>query len=104
MNLSFECCMALLSHLETFNDTNFCIDYIMDYCRPELGLTLRAIINDKDLIKKELTTVFGSNVHSGPKMILFKQIGYSITIFFLLLTIALHVGIKDIRKVTKTNT
>ena len=50
-----------------------------------------------------MTSVFGSKCSSGPNMILFKQIGYSVTIFFLLLTIVIHLGIKDIRKVCKSS-
>ena len=48
-----------------------------------------------------MTTVFGSNVHNRPGITLFKQIGYSFTIFFLLLTVALHAVMKEIRKVHK---
>ena len=99
--------MNLNSHLGTFDPKNFCIDFAIDYCSSDHEPRLRAIINNKDLLEdnllgNKLTTVFGSNAHDGPKLILFKQIGYSVTIFFLLLTIALHVVIADIRKVSKS--
>ena len=96
--------MNLNSHLGTFDSKNFCIDFAVDYCSSDHMPRLRAIINDKEnnLLENKLTTVFGSNAHDGPKIILFKQIGYSVTIFFLLLTIALHVVIADIRKVSKS--
>ena len=86
-------------HLGTFDTDNFCIDFAKDYCDSEKVPSLRAIINDEHLIQDKMTTVFGSNVHNRPGMILFKQIGYSFTIFSLLLTVALHAVMKEIRKV-----
>ena len=45
-----------------------------------------------------MTSIFGSSKH-GPEMKIFKQIGYGISIFFLLLTIAIHIVVDDVRKV-----
>ena len=88
-------------YLENYSKEDFCIDFAIDYCNSDLTPSLKAIINDYDLVGHDMTSVFGSKCTSGPNMILFKQIGYSVTIFFLLLTIIIHLGIIDIRKVCK---
>lgn len=75
------------------------MDYAIDYCGGNLTPEFRAIINDEELIEQKMTSVFGSVLQDGPKMRIFKQIGYIVSILFLLLTLAIHYVVEDFRKV-----
>ena len=77
-------------------DHNFCIDMSVDYCESPVP-KLRAIINDEDLYHDGISTVLGSTIHEGPKMKMFKKVGFCISIFFLLLTIAIHLLVDEVR-------
>ena len=61
---------------------------------------LSAIIDDKDFMEntKGMSSVFGSSQLDGKSMKLFKKIGFSLSIFFLLLTVIIHFVIEEIRK------
>ena len=61
--------------------------------------TLRAIINDQELHGSTMTSIYGSaNDNSTIKT--FKQVGYAISIYFLLLTLAIYCVIKEVRVVS----
>ena len=68
----------------------------VDYCESPVP-KLRAIINDEDLYHDGISTVLGSTIHEGPKMKMFKKVGFCISIFFLLLTIAMHLAVEEVR-------
>ena len=71
---------------------------VVDYCEGGT-LEFRAIIHDKDLYGSKTTTVYGSGKDSTT-ITTFKQVGYVISIFFLLLTLAIYCVIKEVRVVT----
>ena len=73
---------------------------VLDYCEgSSMKPTLRAIIHDKELIERKMTTVYGS-ANDSTTITTFKQVGYVISIFFLLLTLAIYCVIKEVRVVT----
>ena len=61
---------------------------------------LKAIISDQKFKEnsKGMSSVFGNSQLDGKSMKLFKKIGFSLSIFFLLLTIIIHFVIEEIRK------
>ena len=61
--------------------------------------TLRAIISDQKLHGSKMATVYGSSSDNDTIRI-FKQVGYGISIFFLLLTLAIYFVIKEVRTVS----
>ena len=61
--------------------------------------TLRAIINDQKLHGSKMATVYGSS-SDNDTIRMFKQVGYGISIFFLLLTLAIYFVIKEVRTVS----
>jgi hypothetical protein len=61
--------------------------------------TLRAIISDQKLHGSKMATVYGSSSDNATIRI-FKQVGYGISIFFLLLTLAIYFVIKEVRTVS----
>ena len=66
--------------------------------------TLRAIINDQQLHRSTMTSIYGS-ASDNLTIKTFKQVGYAISIFFLLLTLAIYWVIKEVRVVSlKKNT
>ena len=71
---------------------------VMDYCKGG-SLEFRAIIHDQELYGSKMTTVYGSGKDSTT-ITTFKQVGYVISIFFLLLTLAIYCVIKEVRVVT----
>ena len=74
------------------------MDYAIDYCSSDKSLTLRAVVNDQELYENtHSSSTFGGG--DGPKIRLFKQIGFGISLIFLFLTLAVHMVIKDMRKV-----
>ena len=81
-----------------FFQGKYCLDIVLDYCEGAIP-TLRAVINDKELHGSHMTTVYGS---SGDNTTIktFKKVGYIISIFFLLLTLAIYFVIKEVRTVS----
>ena len=77
-------------------DHNFCIDMSVDYCESPVP-KLRVIINDEELYHDGISTIFGATIHEGPNMKMFKKVGFCISIFFLLLTISIHLVVEEIR-------
>ena len=72
----------------------------MDYCEGAgMKPTLRAIISDQKLHGSKMATVYGSSSDNYTIRI-FKQVGYGISIFFLLLTLAIYFVIKEVRTVS----
>ena len=71
---------------------------VVDYCEGG-SLEFRAIIHDQELYGSKMTTVYGSGKDSTT-ITTFKQVGYVISIFFLLLTLAIYCVIKEVRVVT----
>ena len=61
--------------------------------------TLRAIINDQQLHRSTMTSIYGS-ASDNSTIKAFKQVGYAISIFFLLLTLAIYWVIKEVRVVS----
>ena len=61
--------------------------------------TLRAVISDQKLHGSKMATVYGSSSDNDTIRI-FKQVGYGISIFFLLLTLAIYFVIKEVRTVS----
>ena len=61
--------------------------------------TLRAIINDQQLHRSTMTSIYGS-ASDNLTIKTFKQVGYAISIFFLLLTLAIYWVIKEVRVVS----
>ena len=61
--------------------------------------TLRAIISDQKLHGSKMATVYGSSSDNDTIRV-FKQVGYGISIFFLLLTLAIYLVIKEVRIVS----
>ena len=61
--------------------------------------TLRAIINDQKLHGSTMTSIYGS-ASDNSTIKTFKQVGYAISIFFLLLTLAIYCVIKEVRVVS----
>ena len=79
-----------------YNYGQFCIDFFIDYCESP-DAKLRVYINDEELYKQGITSIFGSTNPEGQKMKLFKKVGFCISIFFLLLTIAMHLAVDEVR-------
>ena len=61
--------------------------------------TLRAIINDQELHGSTMTSIYGS-ASDNSTIKTFKQVGYAISIYFLLLTLAIYLVIKEVRVVS----
>ena len=61
--------------------------------------TLRAIINDQELHGSTMTSIYGS-ASDNSTIKTFKQVGYAISIFFLLLTLTIYCVIKEVRVVS----
>ena len=90
-------CPLLLSNFlsGTYYD-QFCLDIAVDFCESPVP-ELRVIINDEELYNQGISTMFGSTSHEGPKMKIFKKVGFCISIFFLILTIAIHLVVEEVR-------
>ena len=60
-----------------------------------------AVLNDQNLHdnwrNSHATSVFGGG--GGDTMLIFKQVGFGISLFFLFLTLAIHFVVPDMRKV-----
>ena len=80
----------------------YCFDVVLDYCKGNLTnqQNIRAVIRDKTLHASRQATVYGSSSDNSTVRI-FKQIGYIVSIFFLLLTLAIYLVIKEVRAVSK---
>ena len=79
---------------------DFCLDISLNYCEgADMKPTLRAIISDQKLHGSKMATVYGSSSDNDTIRI-FKQVGYGISIFFLLLTLAIYFVIKEVRTVS----
>ena len=80
---------------------NFCLDYSIDYCENVSAPRLSAVLNDKTLHESSMnshaTSVFGGG--ESKTMRIFKQVGFSVSLFFLFLTLAIHFVVQDMRKV-----
>lgn len=77
-----------------YKKENFCIDYLNDYCcQEEVRPVLSAIIHDKTLAQSKTSgsIYYGAEDTAAPKIMLLKRIGYSISLFFLFLTLAIHI-------------
>ena len=65
--------------------------------------TLRAIINDQELWNSTststMTSIYGS-ASDNSTIKTFKKVGYAISIYFLLLTLAIYLVIKEVRVVS----
>ena len=79
-----------------YDHGKFCLDMFVDYCESPVP-EFRVIINDEELYNQGISTLFGSTTHEGPKMKIFKKVGFCISIFFLLLTIAIHLTVDEVR-------
>ena len=77
------------------------MDYSIEYCGDMIKPEFRAIINDEGLMESKIITIYGGSDASSPRIRIFKQAGYAISLFFLLLTLILHCTVNEIRKVHK---
>ena len=74
---------------------------MLDYCKGNLAKqqNIRAVIRDKTLHASRQATVYGSSSDNST-VSTFKRIGYIISIFFLFLTLAIYLVIKEVRAVS----
>ena len=77
----------------------YCLDYTINYCNGTATPTLKPIINDPDLKLDKASTIFGTNKEDSYNSRLLKQIGYPISIFFLVLTMMFFIVDEDLTKV-----
>ena len=84
-----------------YDKANFCLDYSIDYCENVSAPQLAVVLNDKALHESSMnshsTSVFGGG--ESKTMRIFKQVGFSVSLFFLFLTLAIHFVVPDMRKV-----
>ena len=87
--------------IEKYAKENFCLDYSMEYCDNVSEPQFVAVLNDQNLHdnwrNSHATSVFGGG--GGDTMLIFKQVGFGISLFFLFLTLAIHFVVPDMRKV-----
>ena len=98
--LNFNRCHHRCANLNgTDEPSQYCLDYTIDYCSGETTTTIRAIINDKDYKQSFSTTIFGTGKEDSAASRRLKWVGYSISIFFLILTLLFFIIDADLRKV-----
>lgn len=87
-----------------YSKDNFCIDYLNDYCLEEVKPVLSIIIHDKALAEATASgsIFYGAEDNAAPKIMLLKRIGFSISLFFLFLTLAIHIVDPVLMKVNIT--
>ena len=85
------------------------MDYEIDPCRDTaLDLKLVAVISDQKLyedtkdieVKSPLTSLYGYPKEESFEITIFKKVGYSISIVFLVLTVTIYFLIEDVRQVS----
>ena len=85
--------------LTIFQD-DYCLDIVIDYCKGNLAnRSIQAVINDRDLRRNHQATVYGSSSDNST-IRTFKQFGYIVSIFFIMLTLAIYFVIKEVRSVS----
>ena len=103
-NLFLEFLKSIFVSIEKYAKENFCLDYSMEYCDNVSEPQFVAVLNDQNLHdnwrNSHATSVFGGG--GGDTMLIFKQVGFGISLFFLFLTLAIHFVVPDMRKVCYT--
>ena len=90
---------SLLYLGKAYSPDQFCLDYTIDYCEGTISDKMRAIIQDPELARDSASTIFGTNKEDSKTSVLIKLIGYPISLFFLMMTVAILLWDKDQRKV-----
>ena len=81
----------------TYERQNFCLDFSIDYCLGSHTESLRAFIYDPTIDDKTASTIFGAARDDTDSMTI-KEVGYPVSIFFLLVTLFLFLHDKDLKK------
>ena len=81
--------------------SDYCLDYTINYCNGAAIPTLKPIINDENLRLDVASTIYGTNKEDSSSSKLLKQIGYPISIAFLVLTLLFFIIDEDLTKVYK---
>ena len=81
-------------------ETEYCLDYTINYCSGNLSPSIRPIINDPKLRQTAASTIFGTGKEDSESSKTLKQFGYPIGIFFLVFTLVCFVLDDDLTKVT----
>ena len=81
--------------------SDYCLDYTINYCSGTAIPTLKPIINDENLRSDVASTIYGTNKEDSSSSKLLKQIGYPISIAFLVLTLLFFIIDEDLTKVYK---
>ncbi len=100
---NFQLAQDFLRHNgQKFSPDHYCIDYVLDYCQgAHVEPVLSAIIDDKTLHGQKPFTIYGNGGSDGFTMTTLKQVGYGISLFFLFLTLAIHLVLPELKRVSK---
>ena len=80
-------------------DTEYCLDYTIDYCSGTLSPSIKPIIDDPKLMQAAASTIFGTGKEDSEGSKTLKQFGYPIGIFFLVFTLVCFILDDDLTKV-----
>ena len=80
-------------------DTEYCLDYTINYCSGNLSPSIKPIINDPKLRQTAASTIFGTGKEDSEGSKILKQFGYPIGIFFLVFTLVCFILDDDLTKV-----
>ena len=78
---------------------DYCLDYTINYCSGTAIPILKAIINDENLKTDTASTIYGTNKEDSVESKTLKQVGYPMSIFFLVLTLLFFIIDEDLTKV-----
>ncbi len=81
-----------------YGESDYCLDYSVDYCGGLPSASLRAVIDDPSLAQVTASAIFGTNKEDSPVSLAIKKVGYPVSIGFLVVTLAVFLVVPELRK------
>ncbi len=97
-NFSFLADGRLYFEGRVYSESEYCLDYSVDYCEGLPSASLRAIIDDPSLAKVTASAIFGTNKEDSTASLVIKRVGYPVSVGFLVITLAVFLVLPELRK------